>query len=175
MICGPFWHISKTLDRLGQIKKNPVFRVTRPYLNLLVKPRMFFRFSGKNMMLCILKGEMPSKMNKIIFFSRKKKYFKKYVCLPYLKFSDPLPESHLFFYLALGVYSSNAWLRQIKELGDLRLSRSIIRKSRFIFMKERRTIRQKSGCLNHSNERIFQLYLQMQGRIKDSWKWSPYV
>ena len=32
-----------------------------------------------------------------IIFSRKKKY----VCLPKLKFSDPLPETHLFFYLAL--------------------------------------------------------------------------
>ena len=31
---------------------------------------------------------------------------------------------------------------------DLRLSGSIIRKSRFIFTKELRTIRQKSGCLN---------------------------
>ena len=28
-------------------KKIPVLRVTRPYLNLLVKPRIFFRFSGK--------------------------------------------------------------------------------------------------------------------------------
>ena len=35
--------------------------------------------------------------------------------------------------------------------GDFRLSGSIIRKSRFLFMKERKTIRQKSGCLNHSN------------------------
>ena len=34
-------------------------------------------------------------------------------------------------------------------MGDLRLSGSIIRKSRFIFTKERRIIRQKSGCLNH--------------------------
>ena len=41
------------------------------------------------------------------------------------------------------------------QRGDLRLSGSIIRKSRFIFKKERRIIRQKSGCLNHSNERIF--------------------
>ena len=54
--------------------------------------------------------------------------------------------------------------------GDLRLSRSIIRKSRFIFTKERRTIRQKSGCLNHSNERIFQVNIQMQGWINDCWK-----
>ena len=49
------------------------------------------------------------------------------------------------------------------HLGDLRLSGSIIRKSRFIFTKERRIIRQKSGCLNCSNERIFQVYLQIQG------------
>ena len=33
-------------------------------------------------------------------------------------------------------------------LGDLRFSGSIIRKSRFIFTKERRTIRQKSGGAN---------------------------
>ena len=70
-------------------------------------------------------------------------------------------------------------------MGDLRLSGSIIRKSRFIFTKERRAIRQKSGCFNHSNERVFQdagadqgfldLYIQMsefsrmQGQIRDSW------
>ena len=59
--------------------------------------------------------------------------------------------------------------------GDLRLSGPMIQKSRFIFTKERRTIRQKSRCLNHSNERIFEAYLQKQGRIKDSWKWGPYV
>ena len=34
--------------------------------------------------------------------------------------------------------------------GDLRLSGSIIRKSRFMLTKERITIRQKSGCSNHS-------------------------
>ena len=61
---------------LGQIKKN-VFRVTRPYLNLLVKPRFFFGFLEKKyIILCILKGEMPEmpfKMLKIIYiFSRKK-------------------------------------------------------------------------------------------------------
>ena len=61
------------------------------------------------------------------------------------------------------------------SLGDLCLSGSTIRKSRFIFAKERRTIRQKNGCLTHSNERIFQVYLQMQGWIKDSWKWGSNV
>ena len=50
------------------------------------------------MILCILKGTSPFKMHKIIFFPRKKKY----VCLPFLKSSDPLPETHLyFFYLTL--------------------------------------------------------------------------
>ena len=49
--------------------------------------------------------------------------------------------------------------------GDLRLSGSIIRKSRFIFTKERRTIRLKSGCLHNSNELIYQVNIQMQGQI----------
>ena len=52
--------------------------------------------------------------------------------------------------------------------GDLRLSGPVIRKSRFIFTKEQRIIRQKSGCLNHLNELIFQVNFQMQGWINDS-------
>ena len=44
-------------------KKIPVFRVTQPYLNLLVKPKSFFRFSGKNIILRILNGKMPFKMH----------------------------------------------------------------------------------------------------------------
>ena len=54
-------------------------------------------------------------------------------------------------------------------MGDLRLCGSVIRKSRFIFTKEWKTIRQKSGCLNHLNERIFQVNIHMQGWINDSW------
>ena len=71
-------------------KKIPVFRITGPYLNVLVKPR-FFRvfFWGKKIILCILKGKMPFKMHKIIIFFQKKNY----VYLPNLKFSDLLPES----------------------------------------------------------------------------------
>ena len=77
-------------------KKISAFRVTRPYLNLLVKPRVF---SGKKyIILCILKGEMPFKMHKIIFFSRKKKSLKKKMCLPYLYY-QPCYSKHLFFYL----------------------------------------------------------------------------
>ena len=41
---------------LGKIKI-PVLWVNRPYLNLLVKPR-FFRFFGKNIILCILKDDI---------------------------------------------------------------------------------------------------------------------
>ena len=33
-----------------------------------MKPRIFFRFSGKYIILCILKGEMLFKMHKIIVF-----------------------------------------------------------------------------------------------------------
>ena len=47
-------------------KKRLVFRVAQPYLNLLVN---FTRFLEKNISLCILKGEMPFKMHKTIFFS----------------------------------------------------------------------------------------------------------
>ena len=47
---------------------------------------------------------------------------------------------------------------KISLRGDSRLSGSIIRKSRFIFTKEWRTIRQKS-----------------EGRIKDSWKGGSYL
>ena len=39
--------ITFSIGELGQIKKILVFRVTRPYLNLLVKPRIFFRFLEK--------------------------------------------------------------------------------------------------------------------------------
>ena len=53
----------------------------------------------------ILKGEMPFKMHKIIFIPEKK-LIKKNMCLPCLEFSDPLPETHLFFYLALAIYSA---------------------------------------------------------------------
>ena len=60
----------------------------------MVEPRIFYRFSGKDINLCILKGKMPFKMHKIIFFPEKK-----IVCLPKLKFSDLLPEIHLFFFI----------------------------------------------------------------------------
>ena len=42
------------------------------------------------------KCEMPFKIHKLIFFSRKKS-----MSLPYLKFSDQLSETHLLLYLAL--------------------------------------------------------------------------
>ena len=48
---------------------------------------------------------MPFKMHKIIFFPKKNIFKKKYVCLTYLKFSDMLPKTHLFFHLALPLQS----------------------------------------------------------------------
>ena len=35
---------------------------------------------------------------------------KKYVCLPYLKFSDLLPEMHLYFLFGLKLYTGAQWL-----------------------------------------------------------------
>ena len=44
-----------------------------------------------------------------LFFSRKKIVnLNKYVCLPYLKFSDRLPETHLFFLFGL---NSIKWVK----------------------------------------------------------------
>ena len=61
---------------------------------------------------------MPFKMHKIIFFfSTKKNNLKKYVCLPYLKFSDPLPETHLFFYFNSLVYKGLKYLCKVKGLA----------------------------------------------------------
>ena len=71
-------------------RKNPVFRVTRPYLKLLLKPRFFFQILWKKMILCILKGKMPLKMHKIIFF-REKLIKKQIVYLSYLNVSVYLP------------------------------------------------------------------------------------
>ena len=55
---------------LDQIKKIPVFRVTRPYLNLLVKTRVFSGFLGGEIILCTLKGEKLFKN----YISFQKKY-----------------------------------------------------------------------------------------------------
>ena len=55
----------------------PVFRVTPPYLHLLVTTRLFFFGGGgggqvlKKYYLCILKDEMPFKMHEIVFFPEK--------------------------------------------------------------------------------------------------------
>ena len=68
------------MPNLGQIKKKFLYlRVTQPYLNLLAKSRIFSGFLDTDIILCILKGERPFKIYKIIFFSRKKLLKKKYV------------------------------------------------------------------------------------------------
>ena len=75
-----------------------MFRVTRPYLNLLVKPGIFFRFSGKYIILCILKGEMPFKIHKIMGVFQKKITKEKYVCINFLpKIFRPVSQNTLIF------------------------------------------------------------------------------
>ena len=66
-------HLTKLFRHIKAVRPNKkaVFRLTQPYLNLLMKPRIFFKFSGKNIILCILEGEKPFKMHKILLFSRK--------------------------------------------------------------------------------------------------------
>ena len=58
--------------------------------------------------------QMPFKMHKIIFFPEKK--IKKCVCLPYLKFSDLLPETHIYFLFGLKLFFS---FRLVKTLFSL--------------------------------------------------------
>ena len=69
-------------------------------LNLLVKPRIFFRFSGKNIILCILKGEMPFKVHKITLFFFQKKKLKNMCAYPTLNCQTHYPKHTNFFYLA---------------------------------------------------------------------------
>ena len=58
-------------------------------------------------------------MHNIIFFHEKKQ--QKYVCLPYLKFSEPLPEARLLFYLAsctLRLLETPKWTKHAISLGS---------------------------------------------------------
>ena len=67
-------HAYLDLHIIGTNKKVPVFRVTRLYLNLLVKPRIFSPiYLGKNIILCILKSFSSFKMHKIMFVFPEKK------------------------------------------------------------------------------------------------------
>ena len=87
------YHLSLQLTHMPRPnkKKMCLFRVTRPYLNLLVKARILSGFLEKYIILCL------SKCIKFYFFPEKKIYKK--MCA-YLNFADPLPETHLLFYLA---------------------------------------------------------------------------
>ena len=87
--------------------KVPVFRVTQSYLNLLVKQRIFFRFSGENIILWILKGEMPFKMHKIRSFSRKKIIEK--ICVPILPKIFRLVTPNTFIFLFGSIIYQCSW------------------------------------------------------------------
>ena len=83
-------------------KKIPLFRVTPPYLNLVVKPRIFQVFRKKNIIfLCILKGQMSFKMDKIIYFSRKKIIKKNMCAYPTINFQTRYPKHTYFFIMPL--------------------------------------------------------------------------
>ena len=76
--------------------------------------------------------------------------------------------------LAIGL-GTMVFRDSISYNGRFTFERIHNRKEQIFFTKERRIVRQKSGCLKHSNGRIFQVYPQTHGRIKVSWKWGPYV
>ena len=82
-------------NKVGPNKKNthvPVFRVTQPYLNLLVKHRTFFRFSGKHIILFTLRR------HKIIFFPEK-------IYVPSLpKIFRPVTQNTLIFLHGLALF-----------------------------------------------------------------------
>ena len=60
--------------------------------------------------------------------------------------------------------------------GDLRTFERIHNTEEQIYFYERaENHKAMSGCLNHSNEGIFQVNILMQGRIKDSWKGGSYA
>ena len=80
-------------------KKIPVFRVTRPYLNLLVKLITCLQVFWKKIILCILL--FPGKN----------------VWLPYLKFSDPLPKTHLSFIWPKHNWTGKSWVRKTSYMG----------------------------------------------------------
>ena len=101
--------ISKKLD---QIKKMCVFRVTQPYLNLLLKPRIFRYLEKYIIILCILKGISPFKMHKILFFSRKKRIKK--ICVPTLpKIFSPVTLITLIFLFGL---TENSAIKGVRAL-----------------------------------------------------------
>ena len=82
----------------AKLKKIPVFRVTGPELNLLVKPRFFFQVVWEKYYFMHFERQKAFQNASNNIFSRKK-IIKKNVRLLYLNFSDPLPETHLFFHL----------------------------------------------------------------------------
>ena len=59
----------------------------------------FSGFMKQNIFICILPFKMHTIMFVVVvvFFFQEKIIKKKYVCLPYLNFSDPLPETHYFY------------------------------------------------------------------------------
>ena len=75
-----------------------MFRATQPYLNLLVKPRIFFRFSGKKYNLMHFERRNDFQNVETIFFPRKKKCLEK-INVPTLpKTLRPITRNTLIFF-----------------------------------------------------------------------------
>ena len=95
-----FFSYMQIFFNIMQNKKIPVFRVTRPYLNLLVKPRIFFKFSGKKNIF-VMHFERQIRLSKCIKLYLSPPPPKK-ICVPTLpKIFRPTTLNTFFFYLAL--------------------------------------------------------------------------
>ena len=88
-------------------------------------------FYGKNIILCILKGEMPFKMHKMIFISRKKNKKK---CVPTLpKMFRPVTRNPLFvlfdfstdFPFFLGAYPQEMYSNNYRYMAEIVLKASL--------------------------------------------------
>ena len=77
-----------------------MLRVTRPYLNLPMKPRFFIMFSGKKYNFMHLKGKMKclSKCIFFFFFSRKKLIKNKLCFLTLPKIFKPVTRNIFFLF-----------------------------------------------------------------------------
>ena len=106
LFCRQLHNTFSSVYSLGQIeKKIPVFRVT-----WLVKPRIIFlQVFRKKYYFMHFERHFAFQNALNYIFSGKKKWLKKNVCLPYLKFSDLLPETHMLFLFGLIQFQFTFW------------------------------------------------------------------
>ena len=92
--------IQEIADRSRAKQKNTCASGNPTLPKFTGETRIFFSFSGKKYNFTHFERRNAFQNANNYIFSQEKNNLKIYVCLPYLKLSDPLSETHLFFYLA---------------------------------------------------------------------------